>query len=195
MQKRRSLKIGKAYGEAQALGLVLQGEKSQLDTRFFMAYTDDGFRVRIECAIGAPLRSAFEGESVPVWQADVVEVFLSPYGKEDWYYEFDFAPNGSFYHGHIYNPDCKTAYAHALDELCGVKADIQIRDGVWTTEMFIPFSAMELNKSLDEIKALPWRFNVYRIDDGGQEYCSFAPTYAQKINFHISSAFADLILE
>ena len=64
--------------------------------------------------------------------------------------------------------------------------EIKIENGVWTTEMFIPYSAMELQgKSLDDVKMLPWRFNVYRICDGNEEYCSFAPTYMEKINFYM----------
>lgn len=196
MQNRKSFIIKNAYGQTENLGLVLQGETPTLGTKFSMFYDKEGIHVRIECQIDEKMRSAFQGEFVPVWQADAVEVFLSPYGKEDWYYEFDFAPNGSFFHGHIYNPDGWTAYNHAFAPDHGVKGDIQIKDGVWTTEMFIPFAEMGLqDKTLDEIKALPWRFNVYRIADAQEEFSSFAPTKAEKINFHVSSAFADLIFD
>ncbi|MBQ7912658.1 MAG: carbohydrate-binding family 9-like protein [Clostridia bacterium] len=196
MQNRKSFTIKKEYGEAQNLGLVLQGEKPKLGTKFSMFYDEQGIHVRVECEIGKTTHSAFEGEFVPVWQADAVEVFFSPEGKEDWYYEFDFAPNGSYFHGHIYNPDGWTAYNHAFDPDHGVKGDVKIKDGVWTTEMFIPFAEMGLKgKTLGEIKALPWRFNLYRIEDAGREYSSFAPTKAKKINFHVSACFADLIFE
>ena len=196
MQKRKNYVIKQAYGEPQTLGLVLEGESPKLGTQFSMFYTKEGIHVRFECEIGEETHSAFEGDFVPVWQADAVEVFLSPEGKEDWYYEFDFAPNGSFYHCHIYNPDGWTAYNHALAPKCGVTAKIQIQKGLWTTEMFIPFTAMELgDKSLDELKKMPWRFNVYRIETAGEEFCSFSPTHAKSINFHVSSAFANLIFE
>lgn len=196
MHARKQFIIGKEYKTAQKLGLVLQGETPTLGTNFFLLYTKEGIQVRVEAEINEKIRSACEGAFVPVWQGDAVEIFLSPYGKEDWYYEFDFAPNGSFFHAHIYNPDKWTAYNRTLDDQCGVTGDIQIKEGIWTTEMFIPFSAMGLkDKTLEEIKALSWRFNVYRIIDSEQEFCSFAPTYAEEINFHVSSAFADLIFE
>lgn len=196
MQNRKSYTIKKEYGALQNLGLVLQGETPKLGTRFAMLYNEEGIHVRVECEIGESTHSAFEGEFVPVWQADAVEVFLSPEGKEDWYYEFDFAPNGSYFHGHIYNPDGWTAYNHALAPDHGVKGETQIKDGKWTTDMFIPFAEMGLaGKALDEIKAMPWRFNLYRIEDASGEHSSFAPTYAKKINFHVSSCFADLIFQ
>ena len=196
MEKRKSFTMKMEYENAGELGLVLQGEKPKLGTKFYMLYTKEGIQVRFECEIKGRTHSAFKGEFVPVWHADAVEVFLSPYGKEDWYYEFDFAPNGSFFHGHIYNPDGRTAYNHALSPYHSVRGNIKIKKGLWTTEMFIPFAEMGLSdKSLEEIKSLPWRFNVYRIEDKGQEYTSFAPTRAEIINFHISSAFADLIFE
>ena len=194
--QRKKITIGTEYGAAHNLGLVLQGEKPTLATQFYMAYDEKGLRVRIQAEIGKPLRSAFEGEFMPVWRGDVVEIFLSPEGKEDWYYEFDFAPNGSYFHAHIYNPDNKTAYNHCLDPDHGIKGHITIEKGIWTTEMFIPYAEMNLQgKTLSEIKALPWRFNVFRYDDGNEEFCSFAPTGADYINFHIASAFADLVLE
>ena len=196
MQKRKQYIIGQEFKNAGKLGLVLQGEKPSLGTEFYLSYSKEGIQVRIQCEVDETLRSAFVGGAVPVWNADAVEVFLSPYAKEDWYYEFDFAPNGSYFLGHIFNPDKFTAYNHALEQDCGVTWDIQVKDSVWMTEMFIPYSAMGLQgKTLAEIKSMPWRFNVYRICDGAQEFCSFAPTYANKINFHVSSAFADLIFE
>jgi hypothetical protein len=196
MQNRKNYVIKSTYGDKQNLGLVLEGEPPKLGTKFSMFYTKEGIHVRIECEIGEKTHSAFEGECVPVWQADAVEVFLSPEGREDSYYEFDFAPNGSFFHGHILNPDGWTAYNHALAPDCGVTADIQIQNKLWTTEMFIPFKEMGLqDKTLDEIKGMPWRFNVYRVERKLAEYSSFAPTKADVINFHVSSAFADLIFE
>lgn len=196
MQKRKQYIIGQEFKNAGKLGLVLQGEKPSLATKFYFSYSKEGIQVRIEAEIDETLRSAYEGSSVPVWHGDAVEIFLSPYAKEDWYYEFDFAPNGSYFWGHIFNPDKFTAYNHSLPGACGVKGNVQIKDGVWTTEVFIPFSAMDLQgKSMEEIKGMPWRFNVYRICDGAQEFCSFAPTYADVINFHVSTAFADLIFE
>ena len=196
MQKRKSYVIKSTYGDKQNLGLVLEGETPKLGTKFSMFYTKEGIHVRFECEIGEKTHSAFEGAFVPVWRADAVEVFFSPEGREDSYYEFDFAPNGSFFHAHILNPDGWTAYTHSLAPDCGVTADIQIQNKLWTTEMFIPFSAMKLDgKTLEELKSMPWRFNVYRIEAAGQEYCSFAPTHREKINFHASAAFADLLWE
>ena len=196
MQQRKKYTMGKAYDKGFQLGLVLEGEQPTLATKFYMFYDEEGIHVRVECEIDGNLHTPYEGPCVPVWFGDAVEVFLSPEGREDWYYEFDFAPNGASYFCHIFNPDSYTAYNHCLEPDCGATGDIKITDGMWTTEMFIPFSAMGLaGKTLEEIKALPWRFNAFRICDGHGEFCSFAPTHAEQINFHVSSAFADLILE
>lgn len=200
MQNRKNYVIKNVYEKKEKLGLVLQGETPKHGTEFSMFYDEEGIHVRIECEIGKMPRSAFKGEFVPVWQGNAVEVFLSPEGREDWYYEFDFAPNGSYHHCHIYNPDGKTAYNHGLAPEHGVKGKIHIqkgfKKGVWTTEMFIPFAEMGLaGKSLDEIKGMPWRFNLYRIDCETDEYSSFSPTRVGFINFHVSSSFADLIFE
>ncbi len=191
--ERKSLTIGKAYNQPSHLGLVLEGETPTCATKFYMSYTETGLRVRIE-AEAVALRSPYEGQSVPVWKGDSVEIFLSPFGKEDWYYEFDFAPNGATFHARIYNPDNGTAYSRA-NESWNVQGQTQVQNGVWMTEAFIPFVCMVGDMPLAEIKKLPWRFNVFRIADREQEYCSFAPTRAKEINFHVSSAFADLRFE
>lgn len=182
------------YGEKYPLKEVLQGKDTTLQTNFSACYTKESIKVRFEAETGKSLRVAYHGEHVPVWCADCMEFFLSPYADERWYYEFDLAPDGSYFYAHIHNPDDFTGYSHAIDAE-GLIATTKVTEKLWVMEMEIPFSLMVKKEDLERVQELPWRFNAYRIDDGNQEFQSVCPTGRQKINFHVPSAFGKLQFE
>ncbi|MBO5027375.1 MAG: carbohydrate-binding family 9-like protein [Clostridia bacterium] len=187
-----------AFGEKYLLNEVRYGGKATLKTYASLAYTGRSIRVKIE-AEGQEFYSPYKGDykNEPVWNADTVEVFLSPYGSEEWYYEVDVAPTGAWYAGHIFNPDGRRGYAHGEDaEKDGILWNIAIKDGWWTTEIEIPFTFLIADeKDIARATQLPWRVNIYRIDNKNDEYLSVCPTNDEDINFHITKGFGKLIFE
>lgn len=186
------------FGEKYLLGEARYGGAATLKTYASLCYTEKGIRVKIE-AQGDEFFTPYHGEykNETVWNADAVEIFLSPYGSEEWYYEVDFAPTGAWFTGHIFNPDGHRGYSHGEDgPKDGVVWKIEVENGWWTTEVEIPFTFMIKNE--EDIKRatnLPWRVNIYRIDHKNDEYLSACPTNDEEINFHVTKGFGRLIFE
>lgn len=186
----RVLRITKErFQEKYSLGEVLQGGAPTLKTVVSACYTEDKVCFRIECETDKPLVANYEGEYVPVWNGDVVEVFVSPYADEHWYYELDVAPNGSNFYARIYNPNDLEGYARGI-EASSLVARTHVEKGVWIVEMEIPFALLVKEEDVSRAKELPWRGNVYRYDCGNDEYLSLVPTKKELISFHVPSAFA-----
>ena len=169
---------------------LCEGKPTKFCTKFSVSYTDESVRFHFVSSYMGALNCPYSGENDPVWRGDAVEVFISPFGKEDEYFEFDVAPNLSYYYCHILNPDGKTAYNHALpDEL---SAESAVKDGVWEATLEVPFALM-LQEKAGEFKNMPWKINAFRYDAINDEYCAISPTGV--INFHISEKFLELIFE
>jgi len=134
----------------------------------------------------------------PLYEEDVVEVFLAPATPND-YYELEVSPRGTVFDARIHSPD-------------GVRATMQT-DRDWTcrglmtavrqivesdgsisidTLLRIPFAAFE--------RATPehgetWRANFFRIDRHpqlGDEFSAWQPTLREPADFHVVAAFGAL---
>lgn len=181
------------YIEEGALCETVRGGKTTLKTRFSIAYTDTGLKVRVISETGGETVAPFSGASMPVWFGDTVEFFVSPYGDEKWYFELNVAPNGAYFYARIFNPNGMESFSHP-DADCGAVSTVQIENGVWTTELYVPFSYILKEGDEKRIRELPWRFNVYRIDIAREEYAAFSPTGGEQANFHIPAKFAKMQL-
>ncbi len=186
------------FGEKYLLGEVRYGGETTLKTYVSFAYTERSIRVKIE-AQGDEFFSPYKGDyrNETVWNADAVEIFLSPYGSERWYYEVDFAPTGAWFTGHIFNPDGYRGYSRGENgPKDGIVWDIKVENGWWTTVVEIPFDFMIKNEEeLKRATTLPWRVNAFRIDYKNDEYLSVCPTNYEEINFHVPKGFGRLIFE
>ena len=169
---------------------LCEGKSTKFRTKFSVSYTDEKVRFHFVSSYTGALNCPYSGENDPVWRGDTVEVFISPYGKWEEYFEFDVAPNLYYYYCHILNPDGKTAYNHALsDELF---AESIVKDGIWEAVIEVPFSLILKGKE-GGFKDIPWKINAFRYDAINDEYCALAPTGA--FNFHVSKKFLELIFE
>lgn len=183
------------YGEKVSLKEVTLGKDTTLQTYFSACYTQKAIKVRFEAEIGKPLFTRNHGKQVVVWESDCMEAFLSPYADEENYFEFDLAPDGSYYFAKIVNPDGLSAKPTPI-ETEGLIATTKVGEKLWVMEMEIPFAFMVKEEDLARVKQLPWRFNAFRIDDGNQEFHSFSPTGVHhKITFHVPKAFGQLKFE
>ena len=169
---------------------LCQGKKTKFRTKFWVTYTDEKIRFHFVSSYTGALKTPYSGENDPVWRGDAVEVFISPYAKKKQYFEFDVAPNLSFYHCHIINPDGKTAYNHVLDD--EPSAESIVKDGVWEAIIEVPFEIM-LKENAGDFKKIPWKMNAFRYDAINDEYCALSPTGI--INFHVPAKFLELKFE
>lgn len=131
----------------------------------------------------------------PLYEEDVVEVFLSP-GEEAprRYFEFEVSPNGVLWDGYVESPNLGRPgmMSHAEWNCPNLEWGAERDDGdnVWTAYMHIPLA--ELCEG--EVPDL-WRFNLYRIDrsEGEEdEFQAWSPTLADPADFHVPERFGYL---
>lgn len=134
----------------------------------------------------------------PLYEEDVVELFLAPDGLTR-YYEIEVSPKGSIFDAVIDSPDGVRATMRAdVDWTCeGVMAAVRkvVESGgaiTVDTVVRVPFSALGRATPGD---GETWRGNFFRIDrhpDHGDEFSAWQPTLKSPPDFHVAAAFGAL---
>lgn len=181
--------------------------------------SSDGSPLRLATSVsvyydGAQLYVLFEGEDdavvsnfaehgSPLYEEDVVEVFIAPERKER-YFEIEVSPTGLVFEAAIDSPhgvrssmttdlawECRDRFAAVRYERTGVGAENR---GVarFTTILAIPFA------SLGATAPGPgdsWFANFFRIDRhrSGDEFAAWSPTGKTPPDFHVAAAFGTLL--
>jgi hypothetical protein len=94
----------------------------------------------------------------PLWEEEVVEVFIDPVGDGRSYFEFEVNPLNAV------SWDCE-----------GFRSAVQRTDAGWNAELAIPFGAIGATSPM----GAEWRVNFYRIDrpmDVPRELTAWSPT-------------------
>jgi hypothetical protein len=129
----------------------------------------------------------------PLYEEDVVEVFLAP-GKPTTYYELEVNPLGTTFDARIESPN-------------GVRASMRA-DLAWTCENLFA-ATRRVPGATDTILRIPfasihgapkseWRANFFRIDRSrkhGDEFSAWQPTMKNPADFHVVAAFGRLRFE
>lgn len=134
----------------------------------------------------------------PLYEEEVVEVFLDPAGTGGTYFEFEVSPHGVTFDALVVNRARPGEPARDLTTLpawdCAgwevavrVRGELDTRRRVsegWDVEMAIPLRALAPPR-LPPRPGDRWGANFFRIDRGadGDEYSAFAPT--GKVDFHV----------
>ena len=141
----------------------------------------------------------------PVYEEEVVEVFLDTDCDMKNYYEIEVSPRNVVFDARIFNPteirrdmqadiswDCigmKTATC-----VNGTLDDRTDKDEYWTVEISIPFACLFGVLSMSPRDGEVWRINLYRIERSPAfELISWSPT--MKPDFHIPSAFGRMVFK
>jgi len=133
--------------------------------------------------------------SVPgLWEKDVVEVFLRPESCDD-YFELEVSPLGQWLDVHIRKPRVDVDYR--WDSGLRVHASIDKAGGVWIAVLEVPFAPMMGcfgDRKRPQIGDA-WRLNLYRMagEEPEREYLAWCPTFTAVPDFHVPSAFGNMI--
>ena len=126
----------------------------------------------------------------PLYEEEVVEVFLDPVGDLEGYFEFEVNPNNARLD--LILRRVRSGYRKDFRWICdGFSSEVRIAEGNWTSELSIPFASLG--------NALPrgeWRVNFYRIDrPQGKpwELSAWSPTGVA--TFHVPQRFGILTFE
>jgi Carbohydrate-binding family 9 len=141
------------------------------------------------------------GHDQPLYEEDVVEVFLAPRNPSE-YYEIEVNPVGTTFDARIESPDGIRATMRAdlgwdCDGLLAAVRKIVSSPNVMTidTVMRVPFASMGVAapKAGEE-----WRANLFRVDrhlGEGDEYSAWRPSMKVPADFHVTDSFGRLIFK
>ncbi|NOV01205.1 carbohydrate-binding family 9-like protein [Paenibacillus planticolens] len=197
---------------------VVTGGKPRLETRFRACWTEDVLHVRFECEDDHVV-ATMERRDDPIYEEDVVEVFLDPIGTGRIYYEFELSPKGVEFDALIRNSLDGNKEVDVAWDAKGLTTSVADGEAGWKHyELRIPFAdllaeggeerelgrerELELGRMQElerERMRVPrhgaeWGWNLYRIDDdmaGNRHYWAWSPT--GKVNFHIPQRFGTLV--
>lgn len=142
----------------------------------------------------------------PIYDEEVVEIFIDPDGDMKNYYEFEVSPRNTLFDAIVCNPsgsqgkgdlqvnlewDCpRIKTAVKVEGTLDNRTDI---DKGWTVEMAIPFTSLDAPR-IPPMDGDIWKVNLYRIDLTPEpEFSCWSPTMRTPPDFHIPKAFGKLI--
>ena len=157
------------------------------------AYYDDDFLTVIFRAGDDEIVATYFGHDEPLWQEDVVEIFLGPNGLTP-YFEIEVNPLGTTFDARIDSPDgIRATMTTDLAWACtGLFAALRRDEGRELHVVIrLPFVSLgAAPRSGDE-----WRANFFRIDRSathGDDFSAWQPTLKTPADFHVASAFGAL---
>jgi hypothetical protein len=129
-----------------------------------------------------------------LWEKDVVEIFLRPESCDD-YYEIEVSPLGQWLDIHILKPRVNADYRWESRLRLQVRVDQESR--IWRVFValpFIPLMQVYGDKQCPRVGD-SWRLNLYRMtgEPPDREYLAWCPTFTGKPDFHVPSAFGNII--
>lgn len=165
------------------------------------AWFDDDYLTVLYSGTDDHIRATYHVHDDPLYEQDVVELFLAPDGLQR-YFEIEVSP-----HGVIFDA--------AIDSPAGTR-DGMITDVTWTCEgLFVALRKVVESSgvmSIDTVIRVPffaleratpgegetWRANFFRIDrhpEHGDELSAWQPTMKDPPDFHVAAAFGTLRFE
>jgi hypothetical protein len=138
--------------------------------------------------------ATYLGHDEPLYEEDVVEVFLAPIDIRR-YYEIEVNPLGTTFDARIDSPDgVRATMKDDLSWDCeNLFAAIRKTPGMVETVVRIPFASLDLPRPApgDE-----WSGNFFRVDrdkSRGAEYTAWSPTMKNPADFHVAAAFGRIV--
>lgn len=164
-------------------------------------YRDDAYLTAVFSAADDHVVATMYGHDDPLYDEDVVEIFLAPRTIRE-YYEFEVSPAGTTLDARIESPDGVRSTMLAdlswdSDGLVAAVRKIIAARNLMTidTVVRIPFASMGTGapEPGDE-----WSANFFRIDrhpSEGDEYSAWRPPLKSPADFHVAAAFGRLIFQ
>ncbi|GGG61712.1 carbohydrate-binding family 9-like protein [Paenibacillus radicis (ex Gao et al. 2016)] len=176
--------------EAVSLVQVVSGEAARLQTSVKVCWSEDALMVRFDCEDDHRVATMTERDA-PLYQEDVVEIFLDAAGKGRQYREFVISPRNIVYDASIGNDGEGNIDINVGWNAEGLQTSvIEGESGAWACELYIPF----INFDAVPVVGTEWRSNMYRIDDdkqGNRHFWSWSPIGS--VHFHLPKHFGTLV--
>jgi hypothetical protein len=144
------------------------------------------------------VRSTLVQHDAPLYEEDVVEIFLAPDSLLQ-YVELEVSPRGTLFDARIESPDghrgtMKVDRAWNCEGLVAAIRSVKEANGATSCDTIVrvPFAALDRRVPVD---GETWRVNFFRIDrhpELGDEYSAWQPTMKTPPDFHVPAAFGTL---
>jgi Carbohydrate-binding family 9 len=181
-----------ADAELVELVRVTDGSAPRLPTSVAAMWDDEALAV-VFSGRDDLVRATLYGHDEPLWQEDVVELFLAPERLTE-YFELEVNPLGTTFDARIESPDgVRTTMRTDLAWTCeGLIAAIRRTPEEFATLVRVPFASLGRKTPRD---GETWRANFYRVDrhPDGDEYTAWCPTRKTPPDFHVPAAFGTLV--
>jgi len=186
------------------------GEKPRQATAVKLLWDDEYLYAGFQCE-DTDAWSSFTEHDDPLYEEEVVELFIDPTGRLRLYYELQVSPRNVGFDSLILNDGGRLGEGrgpnfqgltmwtcHGLKHEVVVRGDPTQRgtnDDGWTVELAIPFAQLISAPHIPPRPNDVWRANLYRIDHarGYSEFSAWSPTEMR--DFHVTEAFGRLVFE
>ena len=146
------------------------------------------------------IKATYTKRDEPLYDEDVVELFLCPTNDVRHYFEIELSPKNVLFDARVHFPGptrenmkVDTSW-DCLEIQSGVHRSEESPDTKgkgWTAEIAIPFSGLEIPVPKPGDK---WRGNFYRIDYATPpEFSAWSPTLKTPANYHVPERFGHLV--
>jgi len=167
---------------------TVSGEPPRLSTNV-QAYWDAGaLHLRFDCEDDHVVATMANRDD-PLYEEDVVEIFIDERGTGRRYLEFEVSPRNVLFDAAVTREDDGSISVDTAWNVDALQTRVQEGTGRMTYRVSIPFDAFEHRPEIGAV----WRWNLYRIDsdpDGERHYWAWSPT--GRINFHLPGKFGEL---
>jgi hypothetical protein len=173
------------------------GEVPRLTTTLSVYHDEECLNLVFSAADDHVVATMFAHDE-PLYEEDVVEVFLAP-ERPDEYYEIEANPVATIFDARIVSPNGERSTMRADPAwdcdglLAAVRRNVEAGGAISIdTLLRIPFRALGRDRPGD---GETWRANFFRIDRHpahGDEFSAWRPTFKDPADFHVTSAFGSL---
>jgi hypothetical protein len=173
---------------AESLRNTITGDVPQQVTSVKVAWDDAELRVLFEVTDSHILATQTKRDG-PLWEEEVVEVFLDPVGDLEAYFEFEVNPLNTVLD--LVARKNRSGYAKNFCWQCeGLRTAVSRNESGWCAELAFPFASLT-NEPPHPVSQ--WRINFCRIDRPPgveRELTAWSPT--GRANFHTPERFGIL---
>ena len=167
--------------------------KASKDSTVRLCWSETHLHAAFDCR-EAHLRCTYTRRDDPLYNEDVVELFLAPdVGEPCRYFELEFNALGTNFDATVLHPTPDGSARPKVDatwDCDGLEVVARIRERRWQVEAAIPFAGLGVPVPSPGDR---WRGNAYRIDYGPPDaYLAWSPTRTPRPNFHVPSRFGTL---
>ena len=180
------------------LVLTQTGGIASKETILRMCWDDDNLYISYACE-DHDVWSTYTERDDPIYNEEVCEAFLCPYGDLSNYFEINVSPRNVVFDSTIFVPGHPTGKSDATWDCQGLRAAVVVdgdldrhtdTDRAWYAEMAIPFIGLGRQTPRDGEQ---WRANLFRIERNPLEFQAWSPTLVEPANFHVPSRFGTII--